>query len=329
MTSQTLLTLTLVAVFTFDPPSSSFKSTKFEIGRSTATWRIASLNDVDDMSSFMFAGSQLHSAPVAGPAFEDRSDDTGRAKAAAPVSSQQMPSIEEAGWEATFAAGVAESKTLVDMDESLIGTWGVDADGNGGSVPLRILRAEAMLQAVQHAPAELQKAKEAERALRIYYHAKWLAERNYARAAEYRYREAARLAVLCRRTVLASHSLARLGYFLIQWKRRADAAAVVKESLRLNSKSNPLAAYLHGVLERIAAGGDLERIRMAEEYILHAGEQPSEELEEERSQLLDDIKYWHDAESDARQCFASSDSANVLICIFMHAFAFMRRLLGR
>jgi hypothetical protein len=300
----------------------------------TSAWRQTALDELDDMSSFIFAGSHLHSAssatPVASAAFEDTGEKAGTAASAHDQrTTLQTPSIEEVGWEAVFAAGVSESKASVDMDESGVGAWGFDANISGGSVPVRILRAENMLQAEQHAPAEQQKAKAAERALRIYYHAKWLAERNYARAAEYRYRESARVAVFCRRNVLASHSLARLGYFLIKWKRPIDAAVVVEESLRLNSKSNPLAAYLHGVLERSAAGNDLERLEEAEQYILHAGELPSEELEEERSHLIDEIKYWREAESSPKQCFASSDSANVLICIFMHMFTFMRRFLGR
>lgn len=336
MTSQTLLTLTLITVFTLDPPSSpSVLSKGLVTGRSASVWRTTSLDDADDMSSFMFAGSELHSVspgtPVAGTKFEESSDNAGGASAFSRdlPTMQNLANIDDVGWEATFAAGVAESKALVDMDESQIGAWGVDADSQGGSVPLKVLRAETMLEAAQHAPADQQKAKGAERALRIYYHAKWLAERNYARAAEYRYREVARLSILCRRNVLASHALARLGYFLVQWRRHFEAAAVVEESMRLNSKSNPLASYLHGNLERSAAGDDLERIRMAEEYILHAGEQPSEELEEERSHLIDEIKYWREAEYSTMHCFASSDSANVLICIFMHGFAFVRRFLGR
>jgi hypothetical protein len=334
MTSQTMLTLTLVTVFTLDPPS--FFSLSRDLGTSpiTSVWRQTALDEPDDLSSFIFAGSQLHSAssatPVASAAFENTGENAGAAASAHDQrTTWQTPSIEEVGWEAVFAAGVSESKALADMDESRIGAWGFDSNISGGSVPLKILRVEAMLEAEQHAPAEQQKAKAAERALRIYYHAKWLAERNYARAAEYRYRESARLASLCRRNVLASHSLARLGYFLIKWNRPIDAAVVVEESLRLNSKSNPLAEYLHGVLERSAAGSDLERIQEAEQYIIHAGELPSEELEEERSHLIDQIKYWREAESDPKQCFASSDSANVLICVFMHMFAFMRRFLGR
>merc|ERR1719498_1417925 len=149
-------------------------------------------------------------------------------------------------------------------------------------VPRQMLHAEELLLAGNEgAPAERQREKTAERALRLYYHAKWLAERNFAKAAEWRYRESAQLARSCRRSVLASHSLARLGYFLLHWRREAEAVVVLKESMKLSSKSNPLAPYLHGVLERKAAGGDVERLRSAENAILNAGEQPSDELEAE------------------------------------------------
>ena len=105
-------------------------------------------------------------------------------------------------------------------------------------------------------------------ALRLYYHAKWLAERNHATAAEWRYREASRLALQTRRKVLAAHALGRFGcadgigldgkilemetqrknggwnpsepctstpstsgwrYFLIHWNRRQEAKEVLRE----------------------------------------------------------------------------------------------------
>ncbi|CAK8990401.1 Protein roadkill (Hh-induced MATH and BTB domain-containing protein) [Durusdinium trenchii] len=80
-------------------------------------------------------------------------------------------------------------------------------------------------------------ARDPEPALRLYYHAKWLAERNHATAAEWRYREASRLALQTRRKVLAAHALGRFGYFLIHWNRRHEAKEVLRESRRISSKS--------------------------------------------------------------------------------------------
>lgn len=242
----------------------------------------------------------------------------------------ELPIIEASaatGWEAAFAAGVFESKGAVEGDDSNLGSWVKDSGNSGAAVPARIVNAEALLMASEEAPADRWKEKTAERALRIYYHAKWLAERNFARAAEWRYREAARLARQCRRSVLASHSLARLGYFLVHWRREDEAAVVLQESMKLNTKNNPLAPYLNGVLQRKTAGFDVERLRSAEDAILQSGEQPSEELEIERSRLVEEISYWREAEGSTSQCLASSDAAYVMICLCGHAAAFLKRLL--
>jgi len=342
----------------------------------------ARLEDIDDMSSFLFAGAELQSAPggaaVTGLAREDIAAITAEASstpaaesaqplqestndfasfafvgnrlnlaaahggAAQPVSGSAMSAVMKhgedvseasplvaapAGLEEAFAAGIIESKKVVEAGEQDIGSWTTDVDGSWAAVPSRMLRAEAALKAAEQAPADTWKQKNAERALRLYYHAKWLAERDFAQAAEQRYREAARLARSSRRSILASHSLARLGYYLVRWRRHDEAASVLQESMRLNSsKSNPLAPYLYGVLERMAAVGDAdggqERLKLAESYILNSAEQPSEELETERNQLIDDITYWREAEASTRQCFASSDSAYLLICLLGHAVAF-------
>ena len=77
--------------------------------------------------------------------------------------------------------------------------------------------------------------------------------------------------------MLAAHALGRFGYFLVHWNRRREAKEVLTESMRISSKSNPLAPYLLGVLERQDAGKDLERLEKAEEMILNGGEQPSED----------------------------------------------------
>jgi len=282
-----------------------------------------------DVASFIFSGSELHRSPSSGITVETQvttgsgvAPGTVRPKSeAAPL----LPDEEQPLWEANFASGVAESKKAIEAQDDKVGPWVSDS---GSTVPARMLQAEVLMQAAEEAPAESWKPRMADRALRIYYHAKWLAERNYARAAEDRYREAARLARLSRRSVLASHSLARLGYFLMHWKRTAEATQVLQESMKLNTKSNPLAPYLHGVLERKAAAGDVNRLRQAEEAILKSGEQPSEELEMERFHLIDEINYWREAEGGAKQCLASSDTAYVLICLFGHAVSFVKGFLA-
>lgn len=128
---------------------------------------------------------------------------------------------ESAGWEAQFAWGLYHSKTACMRGSA--GRWALDRKGSRAGVPQERLRAEELLDsAVRGAPAEEQRKKLAERALRLYYHAKWLAERNHATAAEWRYREASRLALQTRRKVLAAHALGRFGYFLIHWNRRQE-----------------------------------------------------------------------------------------------------------
>jgi len=290
----------------------------------TTTWTpfVRSPDETCDMASFIFAGTELHRSPSAAVATEET-----RAKATA---TEEVPPevTEDSDWETTFAAGVYESKKAVEADNVDVSSWVSDSI-SGAAVPARMLKAEVYLQAAEKATTETKiwKEKTAERALRIYYHAKWLAERNYARAAEYRYREAAHLARTSRRSVLASHSLARLGYFLVHWKRQDEAQVVLEESMKINSKSNPLAPYLHGVLERKVAGGDVDRLREAEEFIIKAGEQPSEELEAERGRLIEEISYWREAEADSRHCSATNDVAYVLICFFGHVIAFLKSAL--
>lgn len=275
-----------------------------------------------DVSSLVLTSSDVKSSPAI-IAAQGSSDPMAMSDGSLVEPSITTP----AGWETTFVQGIMESKPFVDGDDK-VGSWTSDAE-SGGTVPARMLKAEEFLRiGMEEAPADRWKEKAAENALRIYYHAKWLAERNYARAAEHRYRKAADLARKCRRSVLASHSLSRLGYFLVQWNRDDEAAEVLKESLNLNLKSNPVAPFLHGVLERKNAGSDVERLRAAEEYILQAPEQPSEELEFERQHLIDEISFWRQAETSSKHCFASADSAYMVICFLGHAVLSLRRFFG-
>mmetsp|Transcript_38733 Transcript_38733/g.90940 ORF Transcript_38733/g.90940 Transcript_38733/m.90940 type:complete len:333 (-) Transcript_38733:48-1046(-) len=258
------------------------------------------------------------SALAPGPAATSASSDT-------TVPPPVLP--ESDGWEAQFAWGVYYSKRACLASESAAGPWASDWKGSRAGVPRQMLRAEDLLaSAVQAAPQQHQRVKLAERALRLYYHAKWLAERNHATAAEWRYREASRLARQTRRNVLAAHSLGRLGYFLIHWRRLHEAKEALHESQRISAKSNPLAPYLLGLLERQDAGKDTVRILAAEELIINAGEQPSSDLEAERQRLMQVIGFWRHAETSLQGCFDIADSAYVVICTFSHLLLHVRKV---
>jgi hypothetical protein len=214
------------------------------------------------------------------------------------------------------------------VESKIASNWVTDTLFSSAAVPKQVLHAEELLLAgVDAAPTDkLKREKSAERALRIYYHAKWLAERNYPKAAEWRYREAAKLAKEARRSVLAAHSLCRLGYFLMHWNRREEAREVLVESEQLSKKSNPLAPFLLGVLERWTPGSDAS-LRAADDKILAALELPSQELNQDQMQLANEIRYWRAAEAAPgfRQCFVgAADIAHVLICLIGRAF-FTRR----
>lgn len=223
-------------------------------------------------------------------------------------------------WHEQFLEGLHHSKIVVDAEDWPMHDWTVDQAGSGGGIPRQMVLSEELLYSAIKAPEPARKEKTAELALRIYYHAKWLAEHNLARPAEWRYREAYRLARQSRRSTLAAHALSRLGYFLIHWRRYSEAREVLEESEQLNSKSNVLGPYLLGVLERQVAGADVKRLLAAEERILNAKPQPSDELEEERRDLLWEITYWRDAELSWRHCFRSTDAARLVICFCSHAF---------
>lgn len=236
------------------------------------------------------------------------------------------PRAENGTWEDLFAWGVYYSRQAVELREDYAGSWVFDRKGSKAGVPRRMLEAEELLVlAVLQAPEQQCNEKRAEQALRLYYHAKWLAERNHATAAEWRYREASRLAHKSRRNVLAAHALSRLGYFLMHWRRNAEAREALRESERLSSKSNPLAPFLSGKLERQEAGSDLSRLQAAEERILKASVQPSEELEDERKQLVREIGYWRAAQNSPRSCLKTDNAAFAMICLSSHAFLALTR----
>lgn len=234
----------------------------------------------------------------------------------------------EADWESSFASGLQLSKSLIDGPEP--SAFVCDSGRSDAAVPSEMIRAEVLLEeGASTAPSTKQREKKAELALRMYYHAKWLAERNYERASEWRYHEAARVAREAKRSVLAAHSMSRLGYYLMHWARLDEAREVLRESERLNTKSNPLGPFLYGVLERRTAGGDMERLRAAETRILEAGQQPSEELEAQRVELCRQIRFWRAAELSAEHCWDGADVAEVLLCLAAHAVSYLSATLLR
>jgi len=113
---------------------------------------------------------------------------------------------------------------------------------------------------------------------------------------------------------------------LIHWRRLHEAKEALHESQRISAKSNPLAPYLLGLLERQDAGKDTVRILAAEELIINAGEQPSSDLEAERQRLMQVIGFWRHAETSLQGCFDIADSAYVVICTFSHLLLHVRKV---
>jgi len=242
---------------------------------------------------------------------------------------QDRQEHQKVDWQMLFAAGFRSSEEVAAKDEVHAGKWEADAD-TGAAVPSQMLSAEArMLEALQIAPEDKdKKEKTAVYALRLYNHAKWLAEKNHATAAEQRYRKSKDFALMCRRSVMAGHALSRLGYFLVNWGRHAEARSVLEESVQISKKSNPLAPYLLGVLDRKAAAAeaDSERLRLADDRILSAEKQPSEDLEEQRLNLVSEIKFWHEASASAKKCVEASNVAHVAICLVAHVAGPFQRM---
>lgn len=262
-------------------------------------------DEADDLMSFVGTGVELHKAASVNMA---------RQNFDSPDSALGEPEHDH-DWESQFSQGVRESETMLACDETSVGSWVRDVGRSASVVPQKMLLAEELfLEAFSTMPEGKRKEKQAEQALQIYNHAKWLAEHNYATAAEWRYRESARIAKQCRRSTLASHALARFGYFLTQWCRYDEAHAVLEESMKLNTKKNPLGPYLFGVLDRQRAGSDVARLRAAEELILNSAEQPSEDLENQRRQHIADIMYWRNAELEPARCFETSSVTHLVIC---------------
>lgn len=284
---------------------------------------IGDASDLEEMEDFVLMSTNPMEPQVALAAASIPAAVDIRLAEFAPAASSQVP------WEAKFSSALRESDVaMAAATDADAGTWTSDSVSSGG-VPARMLAAEeAMAQALEAVPqGKVHREKSAMLALRIYNHAKWLAERNHAAPAEERYMKAKDLALRAKRSVLAGHALSRLGYFLMRWGRFAEAREVLKESHAISKKSNPLAPYLLGVLERKAAGADLERLRAADALVLSAEEQPSEELEQERRRLVEEIRFWREAEANPTKCADGATVAHVLICFAMNAALAVRGIL--
>lgn len=258
----------------------------------------------------------------------------------APSAANSLPPDEpvdpegQGNWEADFAWGLYYSKLAADAADSAVGPWRRDTRSpERAAIPARMLHAERLLHegAARASPSKKQQEKRAEEALRLYHHAKWLAERNYASAAIWRFREASRIAKESKRSVLAAHALSRLGYFLLHWRRNVEAREVLEASEKINTKANPLGPFLFGVLERQNAGAELnvEKLLAAEERILKSGKQPSEDLELQRRDLVQEISYWRLAEASPMNCFQGFNSAHVMICLCGHAASAVQQTMQR
>lgn len=272
--------------------------------------------DVDedgDVFSFFGVFTDLHrKAPAAGtPGALSTAPDDHLAKVR-PVAPES-----EAGWENRFQWGLYYSAEALEATDSC--PWTRDRHGSEGGVPAHMLRAEALLLAAGEAPADRREEKTAQRALRVYYHAKWLAERNHAHAAVYRFKQAAWLAKDSRRRLLAAHTLSRLGYFLLHWNRRDDARQYLVQSVQLTTRSNPLAPFLLGLIDREVAGADVKKLLEAEARIVNAGEQPSEDLQLKHATTLQDIYFWRAAEESPVHCIQAPSVPHFLTCVLTHA----------
>jgi len=234
-------------------------------------------------------------------------------------------------WQQQFNLGLRESEAAVNATcEVSAGRWVPDGM-SGAGVPLRMLYAEdALSKSSMAAPDTQRKEKSLLYALRLYTHARWLAERQHATAAEQRYRAAAEVALREERPELGGHALARLGYYLMGWGRFAEARLVLKEAASYAGEENPAASFLHGVMERRFAiqMGDAQALYAADALILDSGKQPSKQLEEERRNIVKEIHFWKDASNSREKCLSSDDAAHFVICGLLHAVVHVQKLLS-
>jgi len=243
-----------------------------------------------------------------------------------PPTTRRTPESMPAPWELEFASGLRQSEQVCLSNEAESGRWTAD-DSTGAGVPWRMYVSEKSLrESIQSAPEGGDRVqKVVVHATRLYQHAKWLAERQHATAAEQRYHESKQAALSVGHTALAMHSLSRLGYFLKLWGRTAQAKEVLQEAMVIaanvpNSEASTVASYLLGSLERgdAISEGDVEALSKADARILATGSLPTKELNEERRRVVGDINFWTQAENSVGHCLDTDNVVNVVICLCVH-----------
>jgi len=88
----------------------------------------------------------------------------------------------------------------------------------------------------------------------------------------------------------------------------------------LDPEIDPVAPFMLGVVGRQVAEGDVAKLREAEDRILDAGRQPTEELEAQRQRLQSEIRFWRAAELSPRRCLDADEAVHALICLGSHLF---------
>jgi tetratricopeptide (TPR) repeat protein len=231
----------------------------------------------------------------------------------------------DTSWKRSFEDGVRQSKVAFSRESAhAFGHRWVAKHARLGAVPAEMLNAERLIvDSIAQAPeGSVQEQHKLIFATRLCYHAKWLAERQQVTAAEERYLRCKDLALELQNEDLAAYSLSRLGYFLTIWGRTDEARKVLNEAVEVTqSKPNNVASYLLGKLERKVATSivDLDRLLEADSRILSSHKVPSKDLEDERLQLVSEIRYWKDAKLSFTNCFASDNVVHIMICGMTHA----------
>lgn len=194
-------------------------------------------------------------------------------------------------------------------------SWALDA--HGIYVPKHIaLAEELLLKGEQSSVGPSVHEMAAQRAMRLYQHARHLALHNHDAAAEWRYRASSEMLAARGRAQLASHSLARLSYFLMIRGRKAEALAEARASLVY--AVDPLAQFLEATLMRsmglLQTFDDVEAA--AAQLESTGGQLPIRLLEEQRAVALDDLRKWRDAsEGGFGSCFGLGDAAHIMLCL--------------
>jgi len=206
----------------------------------------------------------------------------------------------------------------LDEQESPETSWALDTVGY--YVPADIAQLELqLLQAEAEVPSEELEEFSASRALQLYQHAKSLALAHHDAAAEWRYRECARIARSTNRRKLAAHSLSRLGYFLMLRGRYKDALATATEALEQDD--DPLGAYVEAAMRRsLGHLKDSEEIdAVLAKLELLQGRLPSQGLEQQRAETYNEIAWWRDVSIGGfKDCLAANDAARFVICSTSH-----------